>query len=313
MFNSERIGRKFASEERFLSEAQAAIDGFSFERRKQPDGQYRFIYPGYSALVHQRPREWKLGTTKEQRLAPYEGPAIAILGFLIRSFDIKTAYDVGAGRGYHSILMATVDGHPVHVHAFEMQPHACDGMLSTLRENPQAAEYLHPHHAGLSDHHEGERTLWFSRRKLFESKPAAGSYGESWWRRLKFRLLGRHTAGELREVSILLTSIDRFAKDTDSPPDLIKLDVDGYEALVVPGAMESLSARRPFLLFELHKDELMARFGVGRKDVVAPLFDLGYSAALITDHNDLSASSLRKVARDDPAFDAQATQMYLFY
>lgn len=313
MLNFIAIGERCGSEDNFLSDAQSAIREFKFERHKQPDGRYRFVYPGYTATVHQRPREWRIGAAKEQRLAPYEGPAIAVLGFLVRTFSIKVAYDAGAGTGYHSLLVATADGFPVHVHAFEMQPYSYEAMLSTLQENPQAKGFLHPHHAGLSDHHEGERAIWFSRRKLYEQKPSGKSYAEAWWRRLKFRLLGRKNIGDLRETSVLLTSIDHFADQSGAVPDLIKIDVDGYEALIVPGAMRVLAAHHPFLLFELHKDELMARFGKSRQDVVAPLFELGYSAALISNHNDLASSSVRKVLRDDPAFGQQKTQMYLFY
>jgi hypothetical protein len=80
----------------------------------------------------------------------------------------------------------------------------------------------------------------------------------------------------------------------------------------LPGAMETLKKNRPFLLLELHKDQLLERFGKTRRDVVAPIFEIGYSAVLIDDHNE-ATSKLTPVGLDSPVIGRQATNMFLFY
>lgn len=67
--------------------------------------------------------------------------------------------------------------------------------------------------------------------------------------------------------------------------DRIKLDVGGYEAKVIPGCSETLTAR-PIIISELHQDGLLERFGVTRRVAVAPLFAASYHAAVFTNHDD---------------------------
>jgi FkbM family methyltransferase len=50
------------------------------------------------------------------------------------------------------------------------------------------------------------------------------------------------------------------------PPDVMKLDVEGAEVEVLSGAMETISARRPSLIFEANEN--MARFGHTVRDLV---------------------------------------------
>ena len=78
------------------------------------------------------------------------------------------------------------------------------------------------------------------------------------------------------------------------------------------GGEATFRVGRPFILLELHSDELLSRFGKQRRDVVAPLFAAGYCAALIKDHNRL-CTGVVKVEAGSPQFDRQATEMFLFY
>ena len=129
---------------------------------------------------------------------------------------------------------------------------------------------------------------------------------------MKFWWLGRENRGELREANVLITSLDHFIQESGQPPDLIKLDVDGYEAKVLPGGKQCWAAK-PIILFELHKDKLLERHGVKRQAVVATLFEAGYRAALLTDHNDAKACELVKVTAEHPSFAEQSTTMHMFY
>jgi FkbM family methyltransferase len=312
MTSANHTAKVDASDQQFLEAARSSIKNFAFERSPVKNKNFNLKVAGHTASAGMRLKEWKPFQSKEWRMAPYEGPVIAVTDFLIRQFNVRTVYDVGAGGGFHTLMAATVEGHETVVHAFEMQPIPNSHIVSMAENVVEVRGRVFAHLAGLSDHHEGERTIWYTRKTLYEQKPDPKKARDALHRRIKFWLLGRENKGNLREATVLVTTMDRFARDNNAWPDLIKLDVDGYEAKVIPGALETL-ARKPFVIFELHKDELLSRFGVTRTEVVAPLFEMGYRAALFTDHNSHLSCDLVSVDRDDPSFQRQATTMYLFY
>lgn len=55
----------------------------------------------------------------------------------------------------------------------------------------------------------------------------------------------------------------------------IKVDCEGWEPNVIKGAMETLRRCKPILFIEINKSAL-AHFGFLPKDILEPLFDLGY-------------------------------------
>lgn len=64
-------------------------------------------------------------------------------------------------------------------------------------------------------------------------------------------------------ISVPLTSLDRYA---DRAPDLLKIDVEGYEAEVLKGAQRIL-ATRPKIILELHTKSL-AGFGTSVQEIL---------------------------------------------
>jgi FkbM family methyltransferase len=240
----------------------------------------------------------------------YEAATAATLSFLLHRFDLRAMFDIGASRGFFALLAASTQGREVTAHAFEMSPPQYAGAVSDYAKRPELAGRLHAHLAGMSDRHEGERDIWFSRTRMFEREPDPSEYREAWWRRLKFYLRGISNRDRLQKAVITLTSIDHMAGQC--PPDILKIDVDGHEALVLKGGESTFRASRPFILLELHSDELLGRFGKTRREVIAPLFAMGYRAAFIRDHNRV-CTGVFKIEADSPQFDRQATEMFLFY
>ena|SRR2546426_7930676 len=53
------------------------------------------------------------------------------------------------------------------------------------------------------------------------------------------------------------------------PPDVIKVDVEGGERDVFAGAVRTIGAHMPFIIFE--SDVNMRRFGYGRRELVADI------------------------------------------
>ncbi|RVX41551.1 FkbM family methyltransferase [Nonomuraea polychroma] len=88
---------------------------------------------------------------------------------------------------------------------------------------------------------------------------------------------GKHSAAEANvgtpagTVTMPMTSIDAYlAGSRLEPPDIIKIDVEGYEGFVLRGSAQTLTAL-PTLLFELHP-ELQAACGCSAGDLLDLVF-----------------------------------------
>ncbi|WP_345570155.1 FkbM family methyltransferase [Nonomuraea rosea] len=88
---------------------------------------------------------------------------------------------------------------------------------------------------------------------------------------------GKHSAAAANvgtsagAVTVPMTSIDAYLDGNDlGPPDVVKIDVEGYEGFVLQGAAQAL-ASAPTLLFELHP-ELQANCGGDAGDLLDLVF-----------------------------------------
>jgi FkbM family methyltransferase len=64
---------------------------------------------------------------------------------------------------------------------------------------------------------------------------------------------------------------------------LVKIDVQGAEAMVLAGALGLIKAHRPAVLVEVHEPSL-TRLGSSRREVVDSLVALGYGGHMLTRH-----------------------------
>lgn len=78
-----------------------------------------------------------------------------------------------------------------------------------------------------------------------------------------------------RAIDVEVTTIDAEAERVGGDPDLIKIDVEGYEHEVLVGARQVLRRRRPPISFELHLD-LLERRGIPPSRVTDELLSHGY-------------------------------------
>ncbi len=278
-------------------------------------GQRWLSIPGHDphiirALKHRRdPLEIRI--TRRSNRDFYEETTTLLISFLTGYFKTSTFFDLGASTGYFAFVAASHAHTRPRAHAFEMQPYLIEMIDQTARERGLSDRVV-SHLTGLSDVHRGRRRIWYARTKMFETEPAPGAYLEPWWIRMKFALQGGQTErGALNSAEVLLTSLDRFCSDNAVSPDLIKIDVDGYEGKVLRGAKHLLSDTQPVILLELHKDAKQ-RDGISRTNCVGMLFAAGYRALFVTDHQDLERCKLVEARPDDPLFERQQTDMVLF-
>ena len=65
--------------------------------------------------------------------------------------------------------------------------------------------------------------------------------------------------GEPREIRLEIESVDDFCRERKIAPELLKIDVEGYEHEVLLGAAQTLARLRPRVFLELHLRYLEAR------------------------------------------------------
>lgn len=239
----------------------------------------------------------------------YEETTSLVLDYLLKRLRPKSYFDIGASDGYFSRVAASYRGAAPQVDAFEMRPTAAAAMRRAM-ENDQFAPRINLHVAGVSNRDAESVQVWLARSLLFEEAPLPQQYEEAWWRRAKFWLRNDRTRG-LSTASIAVTSIDGFTNRSSRLPDIIKIDVEGYEGKVLLGARDTLRSARPFVLLELHKDEKQ-RFGMLRQDVAQLVFDQGYDALFLTDHRNKNRCEVLPVGPRDALLRRQRTDMLLF-
>ncbi len=93
-----------------------------------------------------------------------------------------------------------------------------------------------------------------------------------------------------RAVQMESISLDRYFRG-QTPPDVIKIDVEGAEAMVLAGMAGLLRSHRPHLLLELHPQWLKQQ-GVSPNAIARDLLDIGYSLKLVSREGDLLPTRL---------------------
>ena len=163
----------------------------------------------------------------------------------------KTFFDVGANAGFFTLVGAKVVGASGKCVAFEPLPKNAENILEQIKLNK------------------------FSHCHLIQ-KAVANEIG---WMNFAFCSEGDPTAhlveanDERAVIRIQTTTLDEAFKEWGAP-DLIKLDVEGAEAVVIEGAKAMLAASRPMWIIELHGPDQEQRV----KEV---LFNYGYQFAAV--------------------------------
>ncbi len=185
------------------------------------------------------------------------GMIAALLAISDHRPDVRTILDIGALYGYVSLVAgALFPG--AGVHAFEANPGSFHALCRNIEANrPAAAHAAQAHLCVLSDASQRSTPLRIHWMQVADPNGAAGS-------------------GPGRVVELDVWSLDDYCRDEGLSPDLIKIDVEGYQAKIVPGAAATISRTRPIILLEFDSPRSVNYFGMTNRDVVAPLLRDGY-------------------------------------
>jgi hypothetical protein len=97
-------------------------------------------------------------------------------------------------------------------------------------------------------------------------------------------------------ANVDVLSLDYLCEERKLVPDLIKLDVEGYEAPIFRGAEKLFESRKPAMLYELHKDAKLARHHASRLSVTREILRHGYSLFALNEHRGQNVSERPLIA-----------------
>lgn len=164
--------------------------------------------------------------------------------------------DIGANIGYHSIRFSEFCD---KVYAFEPVPYNFNLLCGNIAVN-NLSNNITPFCIGLGDKEEKvgivfqeEVELWWKNSKTTSHKNYGGT------------VLGKKSSNK----NIIVKPLDNLNLN----PDVIKIDVEGYELKTFKGAIKTIKKYNPVIFAEIHKDK--------RKKVFKLLESLNYDTYLI--------------------------------
>ncbi len=156
-----------------------------------------------------------------------------------------TALDLGAHIGFLSLYLASLVGPRGRVYAFEPGPNN----LPYLRRNvrPRANISVVAKGAGNTD---GETTFYVESLTGQNNSFVRGFDVFEYYRDRAF-----DTRIRVSEARVGIVTLDRFIREEGLRPDLVKIDVEGFEREVLEGAGTLLREARPILAIEISRDK----------------------------------------------------------
>ena len=172
-----------------------------------------------------------------------------------------TFVDVGAHYGYFSLLAARLVGDGGHVLALEAAPNT----VEVLRHNVRARGTVDVIHAAVADAP--------GKLKFFEFPAYASEHNSV--DVMQFRGEDWLASNAPREIEVAAVTLDEVLANaaTYAPARVIKIDVEGAEALVIAGAREYLSQHAPVVVMEYLSEE---RGNAPHREAARMLRELGY-------------------------------------
>lgn len=178
-------------------------------------------------------------------------------------------YDIGGHRGFMSGVMSRSGARVVY--CFEPNPVNIARIEDLISLNPDARIRLIPAAVGASDGIAGFSLM---------SEESMGKVSTSSF---------QAGAPEAQRIEVEMRSLDSLVGDgVIEPPSLIKIDIEGAEAMALAGAGNVIMEHRPRLLIEVHSYDLLllcSRWLEAR----------GYGCSVLEDGNPASSEATFKV------------------
>jgi FkbM family methyltransferase len=153
----------------------------------------------------------------------YEPDKHKAFQFLIKNDD--TFFDVGANIGLHTYFVARKFP-SVKIFAFEPLPGNAEYIREAIRVN------------GFTNIHVNEAAV-------------SAAPGELYFDKGKNNFMGFLTT-EKTDLTVKLISLDEYTSTNNIYPDVLKIDVEGFEGEVLKGSVQLIGRCKPTFIIELH-------------------------------------------------------------
>jgi FkbM family methyltransferase len=205
------------------------------------DGNWRLSLCGKNVIVPLRREFAWLDWDVALSILGHEPELKATYACLVRlQRPPRTVLDVGANYGTHSIVFLS---HDVRTISFEPNA-ACHAFFRMLCEVNDLEYVLEPMAVGNTP---GTVDLWYRQR-------------EEWLGTTDPSVRDRLGVG-LSKITVPRTTIDAYVQAHGLKPDVLKTDTEGTDLEVLQGAVQTLAAFRPVILFE--------SWGSSNRDLIA--------------------------------------------
>jgi FkbM family methyltransferase len=180
-----------------------------------------------------------------------------------------TIWDVGAHIGYHSLAFAALVGPSGHVVAFEPNPYNIKRLNQHLERNEDLGKHITLMTCALSNM-DGEEDFVFSPE--IDDGRSSGSHLHQ-----AFVPESPPAYQSFSQIKVKVDTADTLLREGSVPaPSIIKIDIEGAEALVLEGALHLLTSLRPVLLIEVHHI-------IAMHDTLNILLRLGYQTKVLNE------------------------------
>lgn len=175
-------------------------------------------------------------------------------------------WDVGANIGFVSLCIASRNM-GVEVHAFEPSPSVHSRLAQNVRRNPRLSPRIHIHRVALSNTR--GPVQFFVSNEPFNS--GVGGLGPS------------HNRDNVPVEVFAQQGDDLIARGRMSPPDLIKIDVEGFEMEVLRGLEHFLRTNSNVELVFEHEPYRLSERSMNKRAVIEYLRGLGFEIRQFAD------------------------------
>lgn len=161
--------------------------------------------------------------------------------------DRPDLLDIGANRGEALASILALGPAEAQIHAFEPNPLVCE----KLRRQLGHSDRVEIHHAGLGSQ-QGNLELHVPVYRNWHFDGLASfipEAGANWLRARMWRFREKHL--RVKRINCPVQRLD----DYSCKPFFVKIDVEGFEAEVLKGGLETLRSYRPILLIETVNEE----------------------------------------------------------
>jgi FkbM family methyltransferase len=180
-----------------------------------------------------------------------------------------TVVDIGANVGYYVLLEAEIVGDTGKVYAIEPVPE----IVERLKENVSLNSLTNVEIYQLAIGNRNSKTKCY----LSKSPNLSNLLGTTEKSGPKSRYIGT--------IEVAETTLDDFLKDKRAP-DLVRMDIEGYEYFAIEGGEKLLSEKRNMKIFmELHPRD-MEKAGLKLEVMLDRLYHVGFKPKYLTKKGD---------------------------